>query len=1123
MERKETHYLKSILLAGLGFGVGGVVGNFLLLLLVRSQLLRQPLSLIPEGQPLVLLLAAITLTLLGVGIATGLGGAIGGFVLSVIDPIYPRNKYLWRTAIATGLSEMLLIIPIILLIAILGIYNNGLDRDPSGLVVIFGILGLIFGLVLGLILGFSTVYWRQVWRIILATVVGFTLGGAVVGYGIRFAYYPASLGEGLPDFRIYLPVFAFLFFGIGGMFLGWVYEWVTHWRVDNVPDEPARWVKVAGVLALLALAFFIVSNYRQLVKFLTFQPGSVSSQIEIDTSGVHWKGEHELSRQLDFSNDSGYSISASADGQVAAVWSERNEGIPAIYLTTQDNSMDGEISWEQAIKVSVNAESNAIHPEVIVDKQGNNHVVWTEESVESSDVYYSICSGESCIEPIALSTQIGSTCTDIDIGNISAYHDWPVIATAGDESIMALWTNADNILFYTTWSLGENPASSPTGCLTDLSNAESVQNQLQPRLGGAPDGRYLLTYFISEAGDEIVYQMEFIGQAWNSPQSIGSGISPNVFIPPDGTAYLSWCNSESKISTKDIETGLVEVIDFPNCRSRPSMSLAESGDLHLVWYSDEIRNNLNVVSETSVIYESIKSGRSWSDPAIVDETVGYTLPIISGMGKGNLNLIWSVDSSQRLNSAYQPYYACSDEDLGDITREMLAVIENGSYHPEDEQIPYCKNQYRGMIYMPNPENDYSPQPPSENGGFDNVSNLASLVEYEVDLAVMEWAEDEDGLGVNPGSVYTREIANLYQHIKDDPSRYPRGLTVRILLGNYPELSKLEWGEQIWNVIEDLRNAGVDKMVDQNIGWKIEVANYKGVYPHSHTKFMVVDGKLAVGAGFNYGYLHLPFNHPSNKGGDLYDLGIIISGPIAQQALATFDDYWQGSNQLHCPDLSPDPGFLWTRDCTRSEGQAVHVPEVKKYFLPAVDGELSNAFSLSRNYEFKESDDVILAAISSAQETLDILEVNFSLELICALDLLNDDVCSYDDALDYMKAILTSVEQNQTKVRVLVEKVNSNGMENRIAAKEFTRELERLGLDQFVEIRFFDGRMHAKAFLVDNEVLFVGSQNFHYSAWGEAGLAEYNLATDDPRAVSTFRSLFDYYWEKGIPWEEYDPN
>jgi cardiolipin synthase len=120
----------------------------------------------------------------------------------------------------------------------------------------------------------------------------------------------------------------------------------------------------------------------------------------------------------------------------------------------------------------------------------------------------------------------------------------------------------------------------------------------------------------------------------------------------------------------------------------------------------------------------------------------------------------------------------------------------------------------------------------------------------------------------------------------------------------------------------------------------------------------------------------------------------------------------------------------------------------------------------------------------------------------------------------MNAIMSSVEENHTQVRVLVEKINSNGMENRIAAKEFTRELELRGLDQYVEIRFFEGRMHAKAFLVDDEVLFVGSQNFHYSAWGEEGLAEYNLATDDPRAVSTFKTMFDFYWETGIPWEDY---
>jgi phosphatidylserine/phosphatidylglycerophosphate/cardiolipin synthase-like enzyme len=494
-----------------------------------------------------------------------------------------------------------------------------------------------------------------------------------------------------------------------------------------------------------------------------------------------------------------------------------------------------------------------------------------------------------------------------------------------------------------------------------------------------------------------------------------------------------------------------------------------------------------------------------------------TAPVVAGEGGGDLTILWAEDGKSNLISANQPIYNCSEQDPGRIGQLILDVAQSGEFRPEDDTIPYCGNNYIGMVYMPNPELAYSPQRPSPNGGFDTVSNIASSVQYEVLFSVMEWASDEGDAELSPGSVYTHEIAKLYQQIKEDPSRYPRGLTVRILLGNYPELANFEWGLQIWDVINDLRKAGVDKMVDSEIGWKVEVANFEGVYPHSHTKFLIIDGKIAMAAGFNYGYLHFPFEHPSNKGADLFDLGIVLSGPIAQQVLVTYDDYWDGAEQLYCPDLSQDPDFLWTRDCVFSVAQATHIPEVQKYYLP---GGTSNAYSLNRNLNFQESDEIILSVLAFAEESLDIMEVNFSLELICALDLLNDDVCSYDDALEYMKAIMTAVENNHTRVRVLVEKVNSNGMENRISAKEFTRELEKRGLDQFVEIKFFEGRMHSKAFLVDDELLVVGSQNFHYSAWDD-GLAEYNLATDDPRAIETFKKMFDYYWETGIPWEEYE--
>jgi len=1124
MERKETNLLRSIVVSGLGFGIGGVIGNFVLYLLIRSEILSWPLTLIPEDQDLVKLISAIVLVIIGIAVTTGIGGAIGGIALSMIDPVYPRRKYIWRAGIAAGATEGILVLPLILLTAVLALYNNGLDRDPSGQMIIFGIYGVIFGIVFGLILGLSTVGWRQLWRVLLGTMVGFGLGGAAVGYGLRQAYnpYQASIGEGLPELAIVLPILSFVFFTVGGALLGVVYEWVSHWRVENVTDEPARWVKTAGIVAAILIAFFLISNYRQLIKFLTIKPGSLSSQLSMETTGVHWLDSQELSRELAFTSVPAYSMSANGSGFANAVWVGGNVSTTEILHATQDQGENGGVSqWLSPITVTSREGINHLHPEITTDSNGINHIVWTEQgdpSAETSDIFYSRCQGDACSEPIRLSDLNGLSCEGITNGDLSPQNDWPVIANDDANAIMVMWSNSSNTMIYSTWAEGQNLPTIPSGCISGPKISGNPLDQMQPRVSGGQAGSFSSVFTVLESGSETVYSTEFIGQMWGEPLSLANGTTPNVFTDMDGQIYYTWCDDSEQVQIKNPVTDLVETIAFPPCNSRPTMAQDENSDLHLVWYSNKIRNNENVVSAASIVYESILKEQGWSEPAIVVQTEDYTLPVIAGGGRGDLNILWSENDNSVLLSAKQPIYECSENDLGRIGQVILDVAQTGMFRPEGDDIPYCGNNYVGLIYMPNPESAYSPQRSSENGGFDTVSDLASLVEYEVLFSVMEWASDEGDSGLNPGSTYTRVIAKLYEQIKEDPSRYPRGLTIRILLGNYPELSKLEWGEQIWDLINDLRKSGVDKMVDPDIGWKVEVANFEGVYPHSHTKFLIIDGRIAVGAGFNYGYLHFPIDHKSNKGGDLFDLGIVLSGPIAQQVLITYDDYWNGADQLYCPDLSPDPDLLWTRDCVRSEGVATHVPEVMKYFLP---GGSSNAFSLNRNINYKESDQVIFSALSSAEESLDIFEVNFSLEIICMLDMLNDDVCSYENSLDYMKAIMASVEENHTRVRVLVEKVNSNGMENRIAAKEFTRELEKRGLSELVEIKFFEGRMHAKAFLVDDEMLFIGSQNFHYSAFGEGGLAEYNLATDDHRAIETFKTMFDYYWETGIPWDEYE--
>ena len=109
-----------------------------------------------------------------------------------------------------------------------------------------------------------------------------------------------------------------------------------------------------------------------------------------------------------------------------------------------------------------------------------------------------------------------------------------------------------------------------------------------------------------------------------------------------------------------------------------------------------------------------------------------------------------------------------------------------------------------------------------------------------------------------------------------------------------------------------------------------------------------------------------------------------------------------------------------------------------------------------------------------------------------------------------------VAENDVELRILLESSAFNGLENRIGIRWFLGELEKEGKLDNVEIKWFDGKMHDKAFLIDDELLFVGSQNFHYSAWGSPSLTEYNIATEDRNAIGDFSDEFGFQWQKGIP-------
>ena len=583
----------------------------------------------------------------------------------------------------------------------------------------------------------------------------------------------------------------------------------------------------------------------------------------------------------------------------------------------------------------------------------------------------------------------------------------------------------------------------------------------------------------------------------------------------DQAEHQAWCSSQGVIHYQG-GGGPEEQIPYPGCSSAPAITLGADGRAHLVWYTQEIRDTNGVTRAASSLVESIRGAEGWSEAAIAAQTQGEAYPSLSSDPQGNLYLVWAEPAeSEDLFMAIQENYQCSEEELSAVELAGLESTLMGDFRPAGTEVPYCRNQFERILYTPNPDAAYSDQPVLPNGAFDLVADIVGGAEYEALFTVMQYMDSSTP--PSPGTILAEAVADLYRQVKANPEQYPRGMTVRIMLGNYPVFSDFNWGSQVMSVIADLKAAGVEKMVDEEIGWRIEVANFPGTYPHSHTKFLIVDGKTSGSLGFNYSYLHFSKDHPSGKGDDLFDLGMVVVGPVSQDMISHYDDMWEGADIIHCEDLSLADGE-WERTCQEEQGIADHVPEVLRAYLPP-EGD-SNAFSLYRNSVFNEADEFIEGSLAAASESIDIMQANFSLDLHCLINLFLPGVCTLEDALPFMNALLESVEENNTRVRVIMENANSYGLENRVTAMVIYPELERRGLADLVELRFFNGRIHAKATLIDEALLIIGSQNMHYSAWGEGGgLGEHNVTTSDPQAIAEFKRLFDFKWQAAIPFEE----
>ena len=667
------------------------------------------------------------------------------------------------------------------------------------------------------------------------------------------------------------------------------------------------------------------------------------------------------------------------------------------------------------------------------------------------------------------------------------------VAASPDGTVMAVWSDPEGGLQYRELPDGT------AGCV--------------PLPEGVTPGSFTL-FSRPSAGFSLVFDNKqdsfwmtnYAGAGWDSAAvELGDGVRPDSLVDGNGLEPVVSCAEGGGVEFSS--EGQTKMLSQLSCLGKPSVAIDGDGRSHVVWHSDQVEDVLGTIRQEEVLYEVIGDGESWSEPMIVARLEAPAAHRVVSDPAGNLHLAWT-GTDPAIHYAQQQPYECDPRTLSDTGAELYEVASLGGYRPEDDVVPFCQNQYEMMIFTPTVDPAFSEAEPTLSGAYDDYARLMQSADYEALFITMAYSKavNQD----SPGAVLARGVVDLYEKVKANPKKYPRGMTVRILLGNSPspsvELLELDGG--LWYVLKDLKEAGLEKMIDPELGWRVEVGNFAGRWPHSHVKSLIIDGETVVASGFNHEYKPLPKDHPSGMGLGDTDTGLLVTGPVAQHSRRIYDQLWTGAIQRHCPNLNASEAVL-RLTCSDSRGVPDHVPEVMRYALSDAD---AIAFSMFRNQVYNEADQQLLAAYHSADESIDLAQAMFSMKLICNLNHFFE-VCDFGQALPYMRALMDAAEAG-AKLRIVLTPYPSQNIENVIAMEIFNNEAVERGVARRVELRMLDDLLHSKSALIDGEFVIVGSQNLHWSAFGiDNGLSEYSLGIGDPGAAEQYQRFFDYLWER----------
>jgi phosphatidylserine/phosphatidylglycerophosphate/cardiolipin synthase-like enzyme len=1089
---------QSTLITGLFYGVGLALGNLVSNVLFRL-FDRFFFANIPaESRLLIGLIMVIIILALGGGIA----GFSGGWTLPVIGKPKGKWGYAWRSAISFGIaystSLFLLVFVLSLMTAADAPFMSPVEYGTT-----FVFAGVIFALLFGLIQGSTTVGIRRTGSVLIASVVGFGIGGFLLGVAVWAYLLSAPIGGIDEGTHLYLVLGLFAFGLFGGLGVGFAYQRLAARAEEGVTTKLSNRSRLIAYCAAAFILVLFISLLKPVLKtvggILTPRSARLEEVIKSNTVGTQWDYQESGAHSLEAI--ASLDLATGSSDMVALTWAQgAEENSNILFQQGTTDLSTGDTSWLDPIAITDESKGSR-DPQVVMAPNGEAIVFWVEGgSGERSTLNFSTCDGGACSTP----QQVLSPGDDCIVNGFVPSDDHFTTLDAAvnsDGALMVIWRDDAGGLRYLHNSTTELLSQGEPGCVP-VPHETVGTFSLQP----GPGTDFSLALDSGSEGESIVTLWQFHQGGWGEdPGMLGEGYLPQLRVDESSQTQVAWCSEDDGVQFWD---GEITKISESQCKGPPMIARDGLDRLHTLWYTTEVTDALGGTRDVDVLVESIQTDVGWSSPSIVAELAGPGDYEMIEDDLGALKMAWlqGAPGESVIDFASQVQYVCDDSSLTGIEKAVFDVARTGGYRPDSDIIPFCSNQYEMMIFTPNVSPEFSDREPTTNGAYDDYVDLLKEAEYEVLFTTMAYKEAKNH--DSPGAVLADGVYELYQKVKENPEDYPRGMHVRLLLGNSPPITEMEVDGQIWLMLKDLQEAGFEKLNDPEVGWKLEVGNYGGAWPHSHVKTMIVDGETMVASGFNHEYKPLPKDHYSGQGLGDADTGIIMNGPIAQQTRRIYEEVWEDATVRNCDDLTINRN-LWRFTCEDSKGVSTDIAEAMR-FAPTEEDTV--AFSMFRNKAYDESDQQLVAAFESATESVDIAQAMFSMPLYCNLNYFFD-VCTFLQAPPYLRALMKAAE-NGAEVRVLLTPYPIQNVENNIAMEIFNAEAVRLGVDDHVELRWFDDLLHSKSALIDEEFLIIGSQNLHHSAFGEGtGLSEYNIGTSDPDAIKQFQQMYEYFWER----------